>query len=286
MRHRRGPLKRRALALAGVLSVATLTLSGCGSSDDNSSSTADTVATKATESSGSSEPSTPSSGSESSSSAPASTTPSTTDTASQSPTPTSHDNSRPSRAKAAQVPADQMPGLNASWTWDTARGHRGPLPVTAGSSRCARGSLTAIGGVTEYSTTYTRSDVSGDSAILTTAVFPDEHTAQLASSVLDTWLAKCQAWVAKQPHVDRVKVTGDSTVSTSVGTGHQRLVSYGPVQGDPDSTYFNGEGYVRDGDVMSYLVFHSVGQDYDYPAGKEPVDLGLAVAADWLVKSR
>jgi hypothetical protein len=202
------------------------------------------------------------------------------------PLPTSHDTSPPSRAKASQVAKQDLPGFNDQWSWDVSRGTK-TAPINGpAASRCSRGSLTAIGGVTEYSTIYMSNASPDDQALLSVAVFPDEKTATMAASVLDTWLSKCQAWINQQPGVSRVKVTPDTPVETIVGTGHARVASYGPVKGDPDSTYFNGEGYVRDGDVISYVVFHSVGQDYNYEQGQEPAALAVMAAGDALEDSR
>lgn len=209
-----------------------------------------------------------------------------TGSTSSTPAPTSHDDSPGSRAKRSQIAKSDLPGLNDQWQWNRSNGAGGPRRDNPAPSVCMRASLTAIGGVTEYSTQYTKAGVPEDEAFQMTAVFPDEPTAQMAESVLAAWQRTCRSYVAQRDGVDRVQVSADRTVASSVGPGHQRLVIYSPAAGDPDAGYFNGEGYVRDGDVLTYLVFHSVGQDYNYQLGKEPVDLGLAVAGDYLERSR
>jgi hypothetical protein len=268
-------------AMASIVAVtAVLALSACDNPDDSVTQNATVSTTDVT---------TPA---ESGSTSPTQSTGSTSEPAetsgspSSSPSTTSHDDSSTSRARQAAVPRSKLPGLNDQWVWNTSRGASGPPADSPGTSVCMRATMTAIGGVAEYSTVYRQKGVPEDESVLTTAVFPDERTAQMAESVLSTWLSKCASRAAKQPGVDRTKVSEDNPVSTVVGTGHQRLVSFGPAQGDPDSGYFNGEGYVRDGDVISYLVIHSVGQDYDYPAGAQPVDLGLKVAAQYLKRTR
>ena len=45
---------------------------------------------------------------------------------------------------------------------------------------------------------------------------------------------------------------------------HQWLTTYRSGAGDPDSGWFNAEGYVRDGDMITYLVIRNAGQDYNY----------------------
>ncbi len=258
-------------------------LSACDNTQDASSPNAGETTQVTT-------PAETSASSDSTTTSPSDPTPTTSEpsasTASSSPTPTTHDNSPTRRAKQAQVPAAALPGFNTEWIWDNARGRAGVRPVSPGSSRCLRASLTAIGGVVEYSTAYTAQGDAEDEAIVTTAVFPDEHTATMAESVLATWQRTCRGYLAQQPGVGRVGQTVDRVVQTVVGPAHSRLLSFGPVKGDRDATYFNGEGYVRDGDVISYLVVHNAGQDYNYTVAQEPVVRGLKVAARYLKKSR
>ncbi len=271
-RHHRGAV------LTGLALAAALALSGCdGQSADapGSGATDSTTTTNPTSS-------TPETTGES-------TVPDDTTDTSPTPTtasPTTHDDSSAARARQSKVPMRRMPGFNEQWSWDGATSGTGEPSDGPARSRCQRASLTAIGAVVEYTTTYTRSDAADDAAAVTTGVFPDEQTATMAESVLAKWLATCRSNVRKQPGVNRVQVSTESTVDTVVGPGHQRLVSFGPVAGDRESRYFNGEGYVRDGDVLSYVVFHSVGQDYNYPAGQQPADLGLRMAATYLKRSR
>ena len=273
------------LSVPLLLFVGSIGIVGC---DDNSDSSApnDTKSTTDVDTP------TESSGAATSSSEPTDSTDPTTEPAdstgatSGSPPPTTHDNSSTRRARASQVAKEDLPGFNDQWSWDSTRVTNTAPGNGPAMSRCSHSSLTAIGGVAEYTTTYLSNASKYDQARLTVAVFPDEKTATMAASVLDTWLAGCRAWLGQRNAVDRIKVTADTPVSTSVGTAHSRVASFGPVPGDPDSTYFNGEGYVRDGDVISYLVVHSIGQDYNYEQGQEPAALGLQVAADALKASR
>ncbi len=273
---------RRRLRAVAVLA-AVLVIAACDNTSDSNAPNATESTTKvdtSPETAGSSttaSESTAPTESSGSSSGPAST---------KTPTPTTRDNSPARRAKASQVTAAALPGFNADWLWDKADGRAGQRPTSPGTSRCLRASLTAIGGVVEYSTAYTVAGDAEDEAVLTTAVFPDERTAVMAESVLAKWLKTCRPYLASQPGVSTVGLTTDRVTRTIVGPAHSRLLGFGPVQGDRDSTYFNGEGYVRDGDVISYLVMHSVGQDYNYDVAREPVTLGLRAAAVALKRSR
>lgn len=276
-------VRHRRLAAATLALTAAIGVSGCDNRNDSNAPNATESTTSVETSADSTGPTTATSPTDGTPTTGSGTpTSSTVETAS----PTTHDNSPVRRAKRSQVPLADLPGFNTDWVWDRAAGRSGVRPESAATSQCMQASLTAIGGVVEYSTAYTVAGDTADEAVLTTVVFPDERTATTAESVLASWLAKCRAYVAKQPRVDQVAVTEDRTVTTSVGTGHHRLIGYGPVKGDPHSMYFNGEGYVRDGDVLSYLVMHSVGQDYNYEDDQEPVVLGLQAAADALKASR
>ncbi len=271
------PRRNRFTTYAGLALATTLALSGCDgqSNDDAGNGSTDSTSTASTPPASTPATSDDSTGPDE-----------TTDTSPTTSSPTTTDDSSAARARQSMVPMGRMPGFNDLWTWDGVQSWNYPAPEGVASSACQRASLTAIGAVAEYDTVYSSSPAPNDAAGVTTAVFPDERTATMAESVLAKWLATCRSSVQGKPGVKRVKVSADSTVDTVVGPGHQRLVSYGPVAGHPDDGYFNGEGYVRDGDVISYVVFHSVGQDYNYPAGEQPADQALRVAATFLKRSR
>ena len=130
-----------ALTMAG-------TMSACDSSDDSG----------ATDSTGTTDAQSPSDSpptSDTPATEPSDSTEPTEDSMSSSPSPTTHDNSSVRRAKQSQVALADMPGFNADWVWDKASGKAGPPRTSPGQSRCMQASLTAIGGVVEYSTAYT-----------------------------------------------------------------------------------------------------------------------------------
>ena len=54
----------------------------------------------------------------------------------------------------------------------------------------------------------------------------------------------------------------------------------------PRLSWLQAEGFVRDGDTLTYLVMTTAGQDYNYEAGQEPMAQALGVAAKRLVASR
>jgi hypothetical protein len=145
--------------------------------------------------------------------------------------------------------------------------------------------MISIGGSVTYRTNFA-SSLSGDArAIQVTAVFPDEQTAITAEQVLLAWHDRCQQRV-DQTSFDDPEVSSISEVPTDVGPGRQWMTTYRPVPGDPDSTWFNAEGFVRSADMITYLVIRNAGQDYNYPRGKEPMDDALKVAGRYLRTQR
>lgn len=231
----------------------------------NSAGTSDDEPTQSTASG------TPSSSTQTPPATPASTT-----------TTTAQQDSAPGRAMHTLVPADKLPGFNPQWTWDqtAALGSR-RLP-----SPCLLSGLESIGAVKDAGRSYaSRSGSATDEAAQLTGVFPDEHTALTAVSVLTAWHDKCAASAAAAG-LGHVKVSQLRDVPTPVGIGKQWMLSYRPVAGQPRSAGFVSQGFVRDGDTISVLVYRNAGQDYNYEVGHEPIDLGLAVAGHYLAATR
>jgi hypothetical protein len=146
--------------------------------------------------------------------------------------------------------------------------------------------LVAIGAVEEVGWRYTNSTSDTAEAVQLTGVFPDEHTALTATAVLTEWHDKCAEHASEESGLKRVRVSDMRDVSTPVGTGRQWMVTYTPVPGHRSWGWFDAEGFVRDGDTLTYLLYRSAGQDYDYEAGQEPIDRALAVAGAYLKRTR
>lgn len=270
--------------------VASVVLAGCGAATISGSEDTVTTTVPGPTTTASPEPTT---AVEPSSSATASATVTTaavttstqtsTVVASTSP-PAAAIDSSPARARRAQIPPAALPGFNADWRWETAVRTRNPAAATP--SLCLRSSLVAIGGVNQVATTFRSSLSRVDVAYQVTAVFPDVQTATTAEKVLFAWLDGCRKHVVTTEGYRRVSVGPWYTQPTRVGRAFSRLVAAGPVAGAPDDTVFSGEGYVRDGDTITYLVLRNVGQDYNYDQGSEPVQAALPVAATYLLRSR
>jgi hypothetical protein len=273
----RRPVRSAAVVTVAACAVA-LTLGGCDkgsdapSADPTTNGPPSSPAGPSTSTNTSTEPTTPDDPS----------TPTTsTSTSTQKP---QVDDSPAKRARRAQIKAAAFPGFNAGWVWDSAEGHSGQ--GRANRSTCLHTDLTAIGGVSEFSTTFKSSLDDTAVAYQLTAVFPDEHTAITAESVVTSWQQKCDSYATDELHLKHVNVGAVGDVSTSVGAGKHWLVTYRPVPNEPNSVWFNAEGLVRDGDVITYLVIRNAGQDYNYEPGTTPMELALALAGDALKKTR
>jgi hypothetical protein len=194
------------------------------------------------------------------------------------------DGSSASRARASRIPADELPGLNDAWTWRVES--RGPGPGEFPPSLCTLSSLESIGASSTYRTDYDSKASKADRATVMTAVFPDEHTATLAKTVLRSWHAQCERRLKNQLGYKRVSVSPIDEIATDVGPAEHWLSAYGPLNDNPDEGWFQAEGFVADGDTLTYVVILSVGQDYDYEPGQQPVELALGIAGAKLAQSR
>jgi hypothetical protein len=117
-------------------------------------------------------------------------------------------------------------------------------------------------------------------------VFPDEHTALTAAAVLTAWHDDCAKNAAVLGLHD-VSVRPLSAVPTPVGIGQQWLVTAQPSTGSrPSSQLFVSQGFVRDADTITLLVYTTVAPHYTYATGAAPIDRGLAVAGEFLLRSR
>ena len=268
------PRRRGRLLASGLAAFAlTVTVSGCGAG----TTTGDTDRTDAAPSAAAPEPSTA-----------ASSTPATP-TVTQVPTPTStspapsekHTSAAPEPAPArglvaALVTAAELPGLNDQLAWQEAstRSREGRKPF----GTCHRFAMTSIGALRVAVRTYAPDqDSPGTTASNLVARFADEKTAKRVYEVLKSWHTQCADQLREK--YERTDVGKLRTVPVGQGAvGSWYLLVYGPA-GDPDAAYFDAQGLTRVGSTISVLQMRSVGQDYNYPAGKEPMVGAVQAAA-------
>jgi hypothetical protein len=191
------------------------------------------------------------------------TTPSTTASASPTPTPSTTAAATPA---AALLAAGELPQLNASSPWTEQRtGPAGTQPF----GLCQKFDLLTIGAESAVQRTYTSgSDTAGQQV----AQFPDAQNAVRAGKVIEAWHRDCAGRVKGTS----VKVRPITDVAVPSGKGWSYLVSY-ETKG---TGHFHSLGVVVSGNRMALIRMDHAGQDHDYPAGQDPVDLAVkAVAA-------
>ena len=63
------------------------------------------------------------------------------------------------------------------------------------------------------------------------------------------------------------------------GTGGWYLLTYGPVAGDPDASFFDAQGLAVVGTRIAMVEMVLAGQDYNYEPGQEPMVAAVQRAA-------
>ena len=168
------------------------------------------------------------------------------------------------------LPTAEVPGLNASWTWQD--GETGPAG-TEPFGFCAKADLASIGATEVVERSYFPPDDSDDSAAQQVAEFPDVRTARTAWTVLKAWHDRCaksasaETALKNRPLVD---------VPVTAGSGRWYLLSWQPP--GEETGRFEALGMVLDGTRIAVLRIDNSGQDYNYPAGQEPM-VGMTTAA-------
>jgi hypothetical protein len=150
---------------------------------------------------------------------------------------------------------------------------------------CLQTSLSAIGGFAEARRDYTSSLSEDAEATVNSVVFPDTRTATNVASVLGAWQQRCRGYAVRELGLTGVRVSGVDTVPTRVGDGVHWLVTHGPAP-EADSQWFDAEGYMVDGDTLTYVVIRVAGQDYNYEPGRSPIERALRQAGARLEQTR
>lgn len=211
----------------------------------------------------------------------ASSTPTPSATATPTPTPTADPTTEPTAAPALTLkqrllPTSSVPGLNAAWTWQDGKTRR---PGTTPFGICASADLGSIGATEVVERTWYPPDDSDDNAAQQVATFADAKSAAQAWSVLASWRTSCGERVSSDIGLNARPMTA---VTVPDGQARWYLVSWEPV-GD-ETGRFEALGMVRNGTTLTVLRMTNSGQDYNYPAGKEPMVGMVRAAAALLAK--
>lgn len=175
-----------------------------------------------------------------------------------------------SSPKAMLLGKTELPGLNSEHAWRpiATENRERRRPVWA----CQVTDFTSIGATDVWVRRFVGQPGGAQSAQARHAVvtFVDPVSARRAYAVLQAWHDRCKQQLTRRYQNVRVDDAARA-VQVAGGEAEWRLATYGPVQGDPDASYFDATGYVRKGKRISLVTMVNVGQDYNYPAGKEPI---------------
>jgi hypothetical protein len=189
---------------------------------------------------------------------------------------------RPSRSAGAPatlperlLTAEELPGVSNGLAWKVTGTSRQEPRALAGT--CHRFGMLSVGAIRVAHRAYAPADGSESSrANELVATFADPKTAWRAFEVLKSWRADCDARLDEWSRHD---VGPLRSVRTAAGEAHSYLLTYGPAEGDPDSSNLDAEGLAMVGNRIAVLRIHHVGQGYAYADGKEPIDAAVRAAA-------
>lgn len=260
-------LHRNRLTTALAVSALALAVSGCGSERPASR----TAASK--ESSSSAAATKPAASAE-----PAEPVASQGPSPSQSPAEPPSEPSGPLTLEDRLLTAEEMPGPNDEFSWKVAgtRTEEGTEPF----GTCHKFAMTSIGATRVVARDYVHAGGASPDEVDAghlVAEFADARTARRALEVLKAWRGQCEEELGEY---DTRKVHDFEPVEVPGGDGGWYLLIYGPPEGEmPDVGYFDAQGMVRVGKLISVLRMRGIGQDYNYPAGEEPLVFGVRAAA-------
>jgi hypothetical protein len=167
--------------------------------------------------------------------------------------------------------APQLPGLNAETRWTVAATYPNEGPDF--STLCQPHPWTSIGSTAVVRRDYT--GPAGSTASAVVAAFATGKNAKRADAVWAAWARECEETATsadyEHPRINQVP----HALPTPAGAGQWWLLTYGPVEDDPEASYFEAFGLVRSGDRLALVGMTSVGQDYNYEPGQEPVAKAL-----------
>lgn len=177
------------------------------------------------------------------------------------------------------LPAAELPGPNDAFRWrETTTTSAEPEDV----GTCLRFALTSIGAEeVGYRSYAPKRQVERESAPYAGHVvgrFPDRMTARRARVVLMSWRDSCQD---RLDDAGRKGEVGSLVTVTDAGGRAAWYLTTMPLKRS-DTALIEATGFVKVRDRISVVVMRHEGQDYDYPAGEEPMVAALKRAGSLL----
>lgn len=199
--------------------------------------------------------------------------PAQTPSATQPPSSVPASPSKAPDARAALLSAGEMPALNEANAWSEGATTK-PGPTAFGL--CQQFDLLSIGATDVIARAYKGPAPSHATAGQQIAEFPDAQNTVRAEKVLEAWQRDCKREVlSSRPSIKNAKVGAITDVAVPKGKGWYYIVSY--TQGGQG--HFHELGVTYNGNRMTLLKIDHGGQDHDYPAGQDPMELAVKAAS-------
>lgn len=268
------PSRRHARFAAATVAALTFTLAGCASEDPSTNQSQE----QPTETPGPSDEASASDSPTASDSASPSESPPAEETAATSGAP---DSVTGPTSDGPLLTAEEVPGFNQEFTWTTAgnRNREGRKPF----GTCQKFAMTSIGATDVRVRKYEPAlqDPTSTAANLV-ADFPDVKTAKRAYEVLRSWRDQCAEELSRHNRQEVGQLRSVALPGAPEAVAHWYLLTYGPPRSEPDAGYFDAQGLVRVGSRISVLQMRTVGQDYNYRPGREPMVAAVRASAERL----
>lgn len=207
------------------------------------------------------------------------TTPTTTPTT---PPPTSVTPAGGSGLVSALVPAQDLPRDPSGRPWSAGADVRGQR--VRSTSACQRAPLLSIGATKVVQRRY--DNPTPGNVVNTVAAFADDDSARRAYAVLEAWVRNCADTLREQGKDPLNTPDGFDAVAADTSPAGWAVLFYGPVRGEPDSAVIEGQVVVVDDETLSWVVYRSIGQDYNYEPGQAPPERAARVMAQRLAARR
>lgn len=198
------------------------------------------------------------------------------------PPPTSAPPAGGSGLTSALVPAQELPRDPSGRPWSAGADVRGQR--VRPTSACQRAPLLSIGATKVVQRRYDNPNPGG--VVNTVAAFADDDSARRAYAVLEAWVRNCADTLREKGKDPLSTPDGFDAVAADTSPAGWAVLFYGPVRGDPDSAVIEGQVVVVDDETLSWVVYRSIGQDYNYEPGQAPPERAARVMAQRLAARR
>jgi hypothetical protein len=204
-------------------------------------------------------------------------TPTPTSTEPETGTPGATPSATPSASSAAEpaaalLGAAELPPLNSSSPWTELKT---TVPGPTNFGLCQQFDILSIGAMSVLERSF-KGGSAGDTAGQQVAEFPDAQNTVRAAKVLEAWQRDCKREVLNaMSSIKNAKVGAITDVVVPKGKGWYYIVSY--TRGGKGHFHELGVTYNRNRMVL--LKIDHDGQDHNYPAGHDPMELAVKAAS-------